>query len=115
MNIRMLFDRVFLKFLIVGIINTLVGLAIGAFLLNVIKMGYWFSTAANYFLSSILSFYLNKYFTFRVQKWSVFMVVAFIVTIAVSYYLPFLAAKHLVNYFFQDYSEILRKNIAFLA
>ncbi|MDR2943138.1 MAG: GtrA family protein [Treponema sp.] len=115
MNIKTLFDKVFLKFLIVGIINTLVGSVIMFVLYNAVHMSYWFSSGCNYFLSSILSFFLNKYFTFTVKRWSVFMIISFIVTIVVSYYVPFWIAKHAVNYFLQNCTEKFRGNIALIA
>jgi putative flippase GtrA len=115
MNIKMLFDKVFLKFLIVGIINTLVGYAIMFVLCNIAHVSYWFSSGCGYFLSSILSFFLNKYFTFTVKRWSVFMIIAFIVTIVVSYYVPFWIAEHAIDYFFQNSQENTRDNIALIA
>jgi len=111
----MLFDRVFLKFLLVGIINTLVGSAIMFVLYNAAHMSYWFSSGCNYFLSSILSFFLNKYFTFTVKRWSVFMIISFVVTIIVSYYFPFWIAKYAVNYFLQNNTENVKGNIALIA
>jgi putative flippase GtrA len=115
MSVKMLFDRVFLKFLLVGIINTLVGSAIMFVLYNAAHMSYWFSSGCNYFLSSILSFFLNKYFTFTVKRWSVFMIISFVVTIVVSYYFPFWIAEHAVNYFLQNNTENVKGNIALIA
>jgi putative flippase GtrA len=115
MNVKMLFDKVFLKFLIVGVINTIVGSAIMFVLYNAAHMSYWFSSGCNYFLSSILSFFLNKYFTFTVKRWSVFMIISFILTIVISYYVPFWVARHAANYFFQNSAEKVRGNIALIA
>jgi putative flippase GtrA len=114
MNIKMLFDKVFLKFLIVGIINTIVGYAIMFVLLNATPMDYWFSSSCGYFLSCILSFYLNKYFTFTVKRWSVFMIISFIVTIVISYYIPFWIAEGVVNKLLQDSQESVRGNVALI-
>src|SRR5699024_8647251 len=60
-----LFDRKLWKFLLVGVVNTLVGSAIMFGLYNLAGWGYWVSSAMNYLLTSILSFFLNKYFTFQ--------------------------------------------------
>jgi len=114
MNIKMLFDKVFLKFLLVGVINTIVGYAIMFVLHNSAHMSYWFSSGCGYFLSAILSFFLNKHFTFTVNRWSVFLVISYIVTIVVSYYLPYWIAEHAVNFIFKDSEVNLRGNIALI-
>ena len=64
-RLRALFDARLWKFLLVGVINTLVGTAIMFGLYNIAGCSYWVASAANYVLTSILSFFLNKYFTFR--------------------------------------------------
>lgn len=56
-------DKTFLKFVIVGIVNTLFGTAIMFGLYNLAGCNYWVSSIANYFFGSILSYFLNKYFT----------------------------------------------------
>ena len=62
---RKLFDRTFLKFLLVGVINTLFGYGIMFGFYNLLGLDYWISSAANYFFGSTLSYFLNKHFTFR--------------------------------------------------
>ena len=110
-----LFDRIFLKFIVAGIINTLVGSAIMFLLYNVGGIGYWFSSAANYVVGSILSFFLNKYFTFGVRQWSAFMVIAFILTIAFSYLFAYAVSKFAMNYHLRDNQQKIRENFALLA
>jgi putative flippase GtrA len=112
MNIKMLFDKVFLKFFLVGVINTIVGYTIMFVLHNATPVGYWFSSACGYYLSAVLGFFLNKHFTFAVKRWSVFLVISYIVTIVVSYYLPFWVAEHIVNIIFRDSTENFRGNVA---
>ena len=63
-RLRTLFDAKLWKFLLVGVINTLVGTGIMFGLYNLSNCSYWVSSAANYVLTSILSFFLNKHFTF---------------------------------------------------
>ena len=64
-QLKNLFDEKLLKFILVGVVNTLVGMAIMFGLYNLAHCSYWVSSAANYILTSILSFFLNKYFTFN--------------------------------------------------
>jgi len=115
MKIKMLFDKVFLKFLIVGVINTIVGYAIMFVLFNALHMNDLFAAGCGYFLSSILSFYLNKHFTFTVKHWSVFMIIAFIVTIVVSYFLPFWFAEYIVEIWLKNSTETVRGNVVLIA
>ncbi|GAB6393340.1 MAG: GtrA family protein [Treponematales bacterium] len=110
-----LFDRTFLKFLLVGAVNTLVGSALMFGLYNIAGWGYWLSSAVNYALTSVLSFFLNKRFTFRAQGWSAFMVTAFILTIAVSYILAYGIAKPAIHFLLRNQSPRLRDNAALFA
>jgi putative flippase GtrA len=106
------FDRKLLKFILVGIINTIVGSAIMFSLYNIANTSYWFSSACNYLFTSILSFFLNKYFTFNVRQWSVFMVIAFILTIAFSYLIAYGISKPVINFLLKDIPFRIRENIA---
>jgi len=107
-----LFDRKFLKFILVGIINTIVGSVIMFSLYNAAHLSYWFSSACNYFFTSVLSFFLNKYFTFSVKHWSAFMVFSFILTIAISYLIAYGISKPAMNYLLRDSPQKICENAA---
>jgi putative flippase GtrA len=109
-----IFDRKFLKFVLVGIINTIVGSAIMFSLFNAAHLSYWLSSACNYFFTSILSFFLNKYFTFTVWHWSAFMVFAFILTIAFSYLMAYGISKPAMNYLLRNSPQEISDNLALL-
>ena len=87
-----------LRFILVGVINTLVGTAIMFGLYNLAHCSYWVSSASNYILTSILSFFLNKFFTFQNKEKSIGQVVRFAVNIAVCYLLAYGIAKPLCLY-----------------
>jgi len=108
------FDKKLFKFILVGIINTIVGSTIMFLLYNAAHLSYWISSACNYCFTSILSFFLNKYFTFNVRHWSTFMVIAFILNIAFSYFLAYGISKPLMNYLLEDSSQKVRENVALL-
>ena len=114
MKLPFFIDEKFLRFLIVGIVNTIVGSAIMFLLYNAANFGYWFSSACNYIFASILSFFLNKYFTFKIRQWSIFMVIAFIINIAVCYFIAYGVAKSVVNMVLQGSQQTVRENIALL-
>ena len=95
-QLKNLFDEKLLKFILVGVVNTLVGMAIMFGLYNLAHCSYWVSSAANYILTSILSFFLNKYFTFQNKERSWKQVAKFIINIAVCYVLAYGIAKPVV-------------------
>ena len=109
-----LFDIKLIKFIIVGVINTLVGSAIMFGLYNLAHCSYWISSGANYLFTSILSFFLNKYFTFESKTWSWGQLVRFGVNIAACYFIAFGIAKPLVFWILAGFGEQLRTNIAML-
>jgi putative flippase GtrA len=108
----MFFDRVLFKFIIAGVINTIVGSCLMFVLYNVAGFSYWVSSAANYVVGSVLSFFLNKYWTFQVRKWSLYMVIAFIATIAISYFLAYKVARVALYFALAEYPQKIRDNAA---
>jgi putative flippase GtrA len=114
MKAPVLFDRTLLKFMIVGVINTIVGSAIMFSLYNLAGLSYWVSSAANYVLASILSFFLNKYFTFGAKEWSAQMVAGFVLTIVVSYIAAYSAAKPAMYALLKSHSQKTRDNVSML-
>jgi putative flippase GtrA len=107
-------DKTFFKFIIVGIINTIIGSGLMFVLYNLFNVNYWFASAANYIVGSIVSFFLNKYFTFAVKEWTLFMVIAFIMNIAVSYFAAYGLAKPAMNYLLRNSPLAIRENAALL-
>jgi putative flippase GtrA len=110
-----LFDRRFFRFILVGVINTLVGSVIMFALYNAAQVSYWVSSACSHVFTSALSFFLNKYFTFEVKTWSAFMVAVFIINICVCYLAAYGIAKPLMNSILRNSPQTIRENIALLA
>ena len=98
MDLRKLFDRTLLKFLLVGCANTLCSMCIMYLLYNLAHFGYWGSSAAAFFLASVLSFFLNRSFTFQSKENVGKTAVRFAVNIAVCYLLAYSAAQPLVSW-----------------
>ena len=107
-------DQKTIKFILVGIVNTLFGTAIMFGLYNLAGCSYWISSAANYFFGSILSFILNKNFTFQNKESLSKTVPRFVVNILVCYLLAYGIAKPTVLYLLQGYSITIQENIAML-
>ena len=108
------FDRTFLKFLIVGVINTLVGTAVMFGCYNLLHFGYWVSSAANYVVGSIVSYFLSKYFAFRVKERSIRFVVRFIINITICYLLAYGIAKPLAAHILSSMPANIQENGAML-
>ena len=111
---RYLIDEKLLRFIIVGIINTLFGAGIMFGLYNIAGCSYWISSAANYILASILSYVLNKKFTFKHNGRFAASSIKFIVNIAVCYFIAYGAAQPLMELMLTSYSIAVRENAAML-
>ena len=113
-QLKNLFDEKLLKFILVGVVNTLVGMAIMFGLYNLAHCSYWVSSAANYILTSILSYFLNKYFTFKNKERSWKQVLRFVVNIAVCYGLAYGNSKPLCLQLLGNASVAVRDNVSML-
>lgn len=107
-------DSTFIKFMIVGLINTLVGSVIMFAAYNLGGWSYWAASAANYLVGSIVSYFLNKYYTFNYHKKSVMVVIKFILNISVCYLIAYGLAKPLVKLILSGTSTNIRDNVAML-
>ena len=102
------------KFLLTGVINTLVGALVMFLLYNLAGCSYWFSSAANYLVGGTVSFFLNKYFTFRNRERSWAQVLRFALTVAVCWLIAYGLAKPLALRLLSAQSESVQTNIAML-
>lgn len=114
MKLKNLIDIKLLKFLLVGVLNTIVGAGVMFLLYNVFNVSYWISSACNYVVGGIVSYFLNKYFTFKNNTKSVKQVVLFIVNLAVCYFIAYFLAKKAIYFVLESQSEKLRDNISML-
>lgn len=104
--VKKFFDVKFWKFVLVGILNTIVGYGIMLGYYNVAAsfgwfngdINYWIGSAANIIIGSILSYFLNKYFTFQNKDSNKKTAVRFIINIAVCYLLAYGIAKPLITW-----------------
>lgn len=102
--LKKIFDPTLFRFLLVGVVNTLVGYGVMFGLYNLAGLhlwgdpGYWISSAANYVVGSIVSYFLNKHFTFRNTEKGARVVGRFILNITVCYLLAYGLAKPFVTW-----------------
>ena len=112
---KKLLDPTVFKFLLVGVLNTLVGSAVMFLLYNLAHCSYWVSSAANYVVGGAVSFFLNKYFTFQNKERSWAQVARFILTIGCCYLIAYGAAKPLVMWLLAGQRVEVQENVAMLA
>jgi len=109
-----LVDKTTVKFLLVGVINTLVGTSVMFLSYNLLGLGYWISSSANYVIGSIVSYFLNKYFTFQNKEKSLSMIIRFIINISLCYLIAYGAAKPFVHWLLRGCSMTIRDNGAMI-
>ncbi len=105
---KTILDKTFWKFVMVGVLNTVVGLGVNYLVLWLLGLNksvsdntaYWIASAANYVIGSILSFFLNKYFTFKSNARSAAEVFRFILNIVVCWVIAYGTAKPFIGWLF---------------
>jgi putative flippase GtrA len=113
---KRVFDKSFVTFLVVGVVNTLFGTAIMLVLYNVFGCSYWVSSFCDYLFGSILSYYLNKRFTFHYQGSDWRSIVKFALNIVVCYLIAYSLALPLTRHALESMhlSKTIVENIAML-
>ncbi|WP_026575255.1 GtrA family protein [Bacillus sp. UNC438CL73TsuS30] len=107
----------FIRFVIVGILNTIVGLSVMYLLLHAFHLSYWISTFIGNSIGAIVSFFLNRSFTFKSRNAVSKTAIRFIVVILCCYFISYDLGKNLVsailhsNHFF---TEKIRTDLAVL-
>jgi len=104
----------FFRFIVVGVINTAIGMSIMFIAYNFFHLSYWVSTFFNYLIGSIVSYFLNKYFTFKQNEQSFKEIVLFVFNIAVCYFIAYYLSAKIITYLFNDYSNIFIDNLSMI-
>lgn len=115
MNIKELIDIKLLKFIIVGVINTIVGTGVMFLLYNLVHINYWISSAFNYIAGGLCSYFLNKFFTFNNHEKSINQIIKYILLLIICYLIAYIFAKYLIYWIFSTKSIQYKDNIAMLA
>lgn len=110
--IKQFTNKTFMKFVMVGVINTIVGTTIMFVFYNVFHLNYWISSASNYFFGSIVSYILNKYFTFNYHEKGWASLWRFTLNILVCYLLAYGIAKPVIKWILTGTSVTIQENIS---
>ncbi|WP_062109691.1 GtrA family protein [Bacillus niameyensis] len=79
----------FLRFLLVGVMNTIVGLSIMYLCLSLFHWNYWVSTLIGNAVGAVVSYFLNKRFTFQSQAAFSTSAFRFVLVIVVCYFVSY--------------------------
>jgi len=105
-------DKTFVKFVLVGFVNVLVGATIMFVFYNVFHLSYWVSSFSNYFFGSIVSYFLNKHFTFNYHEQGFASIVKFALNIVVCYVIAYSIAKPFMQCLLSDFSITFQENVS---
>ena len=111
-KILALFDVKMWKFLLVGVLNTIVGEGLSYLLILCTDIDLWWATAVPTVLASVMSYFLNKYFTFKNKEKGWRPVFRFALNIAVCYLLAYGIAIPLMQWALSGLEETTAKLIA---
>ena len=121
-NQKKLLDNTIIKFIIVGVINTIVGwvaMFLTLFLLNKAntphQVSYWTSSAVNIVVGSIVSYLLNKHFTFQSNTEGKKDIGKFIINILICYVLAYGIAQPVAKIIFSSCSKLILQIISLLS
>ncbi|RFU70658.1 GtrA family protein [Peribacillus saganii] len=88
----------FVRFLLVGIINTCVGLSAVFLFLNIFGFNYWLSTFTGNSIGAAVSFFLNRSFTFHSSVSVKSGIPKFIAVILICYFGAYSISEAMANY-----------------
>lgn len=88
----------FIRFIMVGIINTCVGLGMMYLLLDGFHLNYWAASFTGNSIGAVVSYFLNRKFTFKSNASVLSSGFRFIVAILCCYYISFKLSRILAHY-----------------
>lgn len=101
-------DKTFVRFLFVGVLNTIIGYSIIMVFFHLAGLTYGVSYFLSYVVGVVISFFLNREFVFFSKNHKLLEFFRFLISFGISY-----IVSYLFLYLFVEY-QILGENIAFL-
>lgn len=112
--IKLFTDHTFMKFAMVGVINTIVGTTVMFVFYNVFHFSYWVSSASNYIIGSFISYLLNKNFTFQFKEQKYWSLLRFVLNILTCYLLAYGIAKPVMHWILTGFSQTIQENVSMM-
>lgn len=107
----------FVRFIIVGIVNTIVGLSCMYLFLHAVGLSYWIATFLGNSLGACVSYFLNRNFTFRSQNSVTKSAIRFVLVILCCYFISYDLGKNVVAWVLKSnaiFNEKLTTDLAVL-
>ncbi|MFD1778723.1 GtrA family protein [Fredinandcohnia salidurans] len=95
----------FIRFLLVGLMNTFVGLSSIFLLLHVVGLSYWLSTFLGNSVGAVVSYLLNRRFTFNSKATFGRSIPLFILVILSCYFLSYSVSKLVAGFILLPYTN----------
>ncbi|MEH7304024.1 GtrA family protein [Neobacillus drentensis] len=86
------------RFIMVGLVNTMVGLSVMYLLLHGLGLSYWMSTFLGNSVGACVSFFLNRRFTFRSDVSVLNGLLRFVLVILICYFISYTMGENLVQW-----------------
>lgn len=99
----------FFRFLLVGVINTIVGLSFMYLFLHLFSFSYWLSTFLGNMIGACVSYILNRSFTFKSNADVGKSMIRFIAVILGCYFLSYYAGEKIAYFVFSQLPFLPKK------
>ena len=93
----------FVRFILVGVVNTFVGLSFMYLFLHAAGLSYWISTFLGNSIGACVSYILNRKFTFKSRNSISKSAIRFIIVILCCYFISYNLGKNLVVWILKPY------------
>ena len=107
--IKTIFDKTFLRFVGVGVINTIIGYLVILFFFHIVGLTYSYSYFISYIIGIIISFFLNRKLVFFSTKSKIKEFIKFLIAFAISYIVSYIGLYFIVE------NKLIDTNYAFFA
>ncbi|MFE8699422.1 GtrA family protein [Cytobacillus sp. FJAT-54145] len=101
-QISLILEKTFIRFLLVGVINTCVGLSAIFLFMNVIHWNYWTSTLLGNGVGAIVSFLLNRGITFNSKISYLEGGIRFFMVVLSSYFVAYKCSEYAAKIIFSS-------------
>lgn len=119
---KQIFDNTIIKFIIVGIVNTLIGWAAMFLTLGILHklhannfITYWGPSGMNIVVGSIVSYILNKHFTFQSNTEIKNDIIKFTINIIICYIVAYGIAQPIAKHLFKNTGKLMLKVISLIS
>ncbi|MCQ6279879.1 GtrA family protein [Bacillus sp. EB600] len=99
----------FIRFLLVGVINTIVGLSAMYLFLHGFSLSYWASTFIGNIIGACVSYFLNRTFTFKSSAAVGKSMLRFSIVILACYFISYYLGEKIALYLFSQLSFLREK------